>query len=199
MTGFDQIVCEYPLPDSRDQDREFVTRDFGGWGLHRYVITRNGRLIRHAQVRGHGLEPVKDVEWPVDGEIRMLDDDVPPTETPVEYAVRFAGGRVEWIRRVRMEGGGAAVPALKASAGGSLIPERMGRPASPEEFRSSVPEKLELVDGHIPGEQKLVMFLLTTMGLARVAALVGRESWLAAVEGTASSRGKSAHRKGGVS
>jgi hypothetical protein len=69
-----------------------------------------------------------------------------------------------------------------ASARDSLIPDRMGRPASPEEFRSSVPTKLELVDGHIPGEQKLVMFLLTTMGLARVAALVGRERWLAAVE-----------------
>jgi len=41
---------------------------------------------------------------------------------------------------------------------------------------------LELVEGHIPGEQKLVLFLLTTMGLERVAALVGRERWLAAVE-----------------
>jgi hypothetical protein len=44
------------------------------------------------------------------------------------------------------------------------------------------PEKLELVDGHIAGEQKLMIFLLTTMGLARVAALVGRESWLAAID-----------------
>jgi hypothetical protein len=58
----------------------------------------------------------------------------------------------------------------------------MGRPASPEEFWAAVPRKLELVDGHIPGEQRLVLFLLTTMGLARVAALVGREVWLAAVE-----------------
>jgi len=39
-----------------------------------------------------------------------------------------------------------------------------------------------LVEGHIPGEQKLVMLLLTTMGLSRVAALVGRGSWLAAVD-----------------
>jgi hypothetical protein len=63
-----------------------------------------------------------------------------------------------------------------------MNPERMGRPASPEEFLSSIPRKLELVEGHIPGEQKLVLFLLTTMGLERVAALVGRERWLAAVE-----------------
>jgi hypothetical protein len=182
MTGFDQIVCEYPLPDPRDQDREFLTRDFGGWGWHRYVITRNGRLIRQAPNRRQGLELVKDVEWPIEGEIRMVDDDVRDAEGPVEYAVRFAGGRVEWIRRVRMEVSAAEIPALEASARDSLIPDRMGRPASPEEFRSSVPKKLELVDGHIPGEQKLVMFLLTTMGLARVAALVGRERWLAAVE-----------------
>jgi hypothetical protein len=182
VTPFDRIVCEYPLSDPRDQDREFVTRDFGGWGRDRYVITRSGRLIRHALVRRQGLEPVKDVEWPVEGEIRMVDDDVPEAEDPVEYAVRFTGGRVEWIRRVRMEAGESDIPPLDASAHGAMVPERMGRPASPEEFRSSIPEKLELVDGHIPGEQKLVMFLLTTMGLARVAALVGREGWRAAVE-----------------
>lgn len=54
---------------------------------------------------------------------------------------------------------------------------------SPEEFGAAVPEKLELVDGHIPGEEKLVMILLSTMGLRRVAALVGREAWISAVEG----------------
>ncbi len=182
MIGFDRIVCEYPLLDPRDQDREFVTRDFGGWGRDRYVITRSGRLIRQAPVRGWGLDIARDVEWPIDGEIRMMDDDVPEHEAPVEYAARFAGGRVEWIRRVRMEAGAAAVPALEAPARGAMVPERMGRPASREEFRSSVPEKPKLVDGHIPGEEKLVLFLLTTMGLGRVAALVGRESWRAAVE-----------------
>jgi len=182
VIGFDTIVCEYPLSDPRDQDREFVTRDLGGWGQGRYVITGDGRLIRHPPVRREGVGLVRDVEWPVDGEIRMVDDDVRGAEAPVEYAVRFAGGRVEWIRRMRMEAGEAVVPALDASALAAMIPKRMGRPASPEEFRSSIPEKLELVDGHIPGEQKLVMLLLTTMGLARVAALVGREGWLAAVD-----------------
>ncbi|HEY8147318.1 MAG TPA: hypothetical protein VIK51_00190 [Vicinamibacteria bacterium] len=182
MTAFDRIVCEYSLLDPRDRDREFVTRDLGGWGRDRYVITRDGRLIRQASIRGQDLEPVKDVEWPVEGEIRMVDDDVTAAEDPVEYAVRFTGGRVEWIRRVRMEAAESAIPPLDASARGAMVPERMGRPASPEEFRSSVPRKLELVDGHIPGEQRLVMFLITTMGLARVAALVGREGWMAAVE-----------------
>ena len=182
MIGFDRIVCEYPLSDPRDQDREFVTRDLGGWGQEGYLITRDGRLIRHPPARREGVGLVKDVEWPVEGEIRMVDDDVPEAEAPVEYAVRFTGGRVEWIRRVRMEAGESAVPPLDASARGAMVPERMGRAASPDEFRSSIPRQLELVDGHIPGEQKLVMFLLTTMGLARVAALVGRESWLAAFD-----------------
>jgi hypothetical protein len=179
---FDRIDCEYPLPDPGDQNRAFGTRDFGGWGRDRYVITRAGRLIRRAPLTRHGLDLVKDVEWPVDAEIRIVDDGAAQAEVPVEYAVRFAGGRVEWIRRVRMEMGADEVSSSEAAGRGSLIPERMGRPASPVEFSSSIPDKLELVDGHIPGEQKLVMLLLTTMGLARVAALVGREAWLAAVE-----------------
>ena len=58
----------------------------------------------------------------------------------------------------------------------------MGRPGSAEEFLASVPRKLELVDGHIPGEQMLVLFLLTTMGLSRVASLVGRDAWMGAIE-----------------
>ena len=59
----------------------------------------------------------------------------------------------------------------------------MGRPASPEEFRAAAPRKLELVDGRIPGAEKLVLMLLATMGLRRVAALVGRDAWLSAAEG----------------
>jgi len=63
-----------------------------------------------------------------------------------------------------------------------MIPEAMGRPASPEEFWAAIPQKLELVGGHIPGEEKLVMILLSTMGLRRVAALVGRKAWMRAVD-----------------
>ena len=122
MIGFDRIVCEYPLSDPRDQDREFVTRDLGGWGQEGYLITRDGRLIRHPPARREGVGLVKDVEWPVEGEIRMVDDDVPEAEAPVEYAVRFTGGRVEWIRRVRMEAGESAVPPLDASARGAMVP-----------------------------------------------------------------------------
>ncbi len=30
MTDFDRIMCDFPLPEPRDQDREFHTADFGG-------------------------------------------------------------------------------------------------------------------------------------------------------------------------
>src|SRR5437879_13868381 len=103
MTDFDRIVCDYPLPDPRDQDREFLTRDFGGFGLDRYVITRDGRLIRQARADRRGLAPVKDVEWPVHGDIRIFDEDAPTPDGSAEYAVRFTLGRVAWIRRVKMQ------------------------------------------------------------------------------------------------
>ena len=182
MTWWDRVMCDYPLADPADQEREFETSDLGGWGRGRYTITRDGRLIRHALATRQGWEPVKDVEWPIDGEIRIVDDDVPEGESAVEYAVRFRNGRVEWIRRVRLEGAAAAAVASPMFVRDALRPEAMGRPASVEEFRWAVPEKLELVDGHIPGEEKLVMFLLATMGLRRVSALVGRHAWASVVD-----------------
>jgi hypothetical protein len=125
---------------------------------------------------------VRDVEWPIQGDIRIFDDDPDAPEGSVEYAVRFTSGRVDWIRRVRLEPSETPLASSPTALGANMIPETMGRPASPEEFRSAIPEKLELVDGHIPGEEKLVMILLSTMGLRRVAALVGPEAWISAVE-----------------
>ena len=119
------------------------------------------------------------MEWPIEGDIRTFEEDERVAEA-VEYAVRFRAGRVAWIRRVRLDPPEILPPGPSTVT--ALVPETMGRPATTEEFLASVPRKLELVDGHIPGEQKLVMFLLTTMGLGRVAALVGRDRWLAAVE-----------------
>jgi hypothetical protein len=58
----------------------------------------------------------------------------------------------------------------------------MGRPLTADEFESLAPEKLELVDGRIPGGETLVILLLTSLGLRRVAALVGREAWVRAIE-----------------
>jgi hypothetical protein len=180
MSGLDRVLCDYPLPDPRDQDRDFVTDDFGGFGNDQYVITRDGRLLRQAPARPRENAPVRDVEWPIEGDIRIFEDEEDAVEAPIEYAVRFRAGRVEWIRRVRLDPPERLVGG--APQGSRLVPEAMGRPGSAEEFLASVPRKLELVDGHIPGEQMLVLFLLTTMGLRRVASLVGRDAWMSAIE-----------------
>ena len=180
MSALDRVLCDYPLPDPRDQDREFVTGDFGGFGNDRYVITRDGRLLRQAPARPRENAPVRDVEWPIEGDIRIIDDEERAGDASIEYAVRFRAGRVEWIRRVRLDPPEVLVG--DAPEGGRMVPEAMGRPGSAEEFLASVPRKLELVDGHIPGEQMLVLFLLTTMGLRRVASLVGRDAWMSAIE-----------------
>ena len=180
MRSLDRVVCDYPLPDPRDQDREFVTNDFGGLGSDRYVITRDGRLFRQAPVRPREHAPVRDVEWPIDGDIRIFEDDERAGGATIEYALRFRVGRVEWVRRVRLDP--PDVFRARSAAGSQVTPEAMGRPGSADEFLAAVPRKLELVDGHVPGEQKLVLFLLRTMGLRRVASLVGREAWLSAIE-----------------
>lgn len=180
MRSLDRVVCDYRLPDPRDQGREFVTNDLDGLGRDRYVITRDGRLFRQAPVRPREHAPVRDVEWPIDGDVRIFDDDKGASGATVEYAVRFRVGRVEWVRRVRLD----PPEAFRAgsAAGDEVVPEVMGRPGSADEFLAAVPRKLELVDGHVPGEQQLVLFLLRTMGLRRVASLVGREAWLSAIE-----------------
>lgn len=180
---FDRIVCDYPLPDSDDQDREFLTRDLGTRGVDRYTITGDGRLIRHASPTLFGPVPVHDIEWPIHDDIRIFAADSTADGGTVEYAVRFTRGRVEWIRRVMLEGAFAGPVARGVwRALGTPMPDVMGRPATPDEFRACVPRALELLDGRVPGEEKLVLLLLSTMGLRRVAALVGREAWLKAID-----------------
>jgi len=56
--------------------------------------------------------------------------------------------------------------------GSDRVPDVMGRPASTEEFLSVVFRKRELVDGHIPEKERLVLLLLATMGLRRVEEIV---------------------------
>jgi hypothetical protein len=53
----------------------------------------------------------------------------------------------------------------------------MGRPLTAAEFSACTPEKLELLDGEMPGEKALLMLLLTKFGLRRTAALVGYDLW----------------------
>ena len=177
MDIFDTVTCDYPLPDPRHQDLEFQTKDLEK-AMGHYTITKDGRLIRHARPSFFVAAPVSDVEWPIHGDIRIHERDPGTDRGLIEYAVRFAYGRVDWIRRVRIEGEPAREPPPVATASGQLpVPDVMGRPVTADEFAAFTPEKLELVDGRILGGERLVMLLLTSLGLRRVAALVGREAW----------------------
>jgi hypothetical protein len=182
MGIFDNVACDYPLPDPRHQDLEFQTKDLERV-MGRYTITRDGRLIRHARPSPFVLAPVRDVEWPIHGDIRIYDLDPDSERDPIEYAVRFMYGRVLWIRRVKFEGG-APGEALPMVTEGLQVPtpEAMGRPLTVEEFTAFAPEKLELAEGRIPGGEKLVVLLLASLGLRRVAALIGPEAWKRAIE-----------------
>lgn len=170
---FDTIVCDYPLPEPDDQDREFRTRDLEGT-LSRFTITRAGSLIRHAERSRFGPRPVYDIEWPIDAEIRMMSE-----EPAAECAVRFAMGRVQWVRRVMVQAGGGTE--ARSPIPGP-VPDVVGRALTVEEFAAYTPRKLELSGGRVPGDEELVLLLLTSLGLRRVPDMVGHEVWRRAVE-----------------
>jgi len=71
MVIFDTVTCDYPLPDPRHQHLEFQTKDLEKV-LGHYTITRDGRLIRHAQPSPFAPAPVSDVEWPIHGDHQDL-------------------------------------------------------------------------------------------------------------------------------
>jgi len=60
----------------------------------------------------------------------------------------------------------------------------MGRRLSAVEFSACTPEKLELLDGQMPGEKAMLLLLLTRFGLRRAAALVGYDLWRRALPET---------------
>ena len=69
---------------------------------------------------------------------------------------------------------------VETHAVGRLAPALHPRRPTVEEFSSHTPEKLELIDGHIPGEENLLLLVLTSMGLRRAAQLVGPKLWRSA-------------------
>lgn len=99
MGLFDTIYCQYPLPNPRHQDLDFQTKDLECL-LDTYTITQEGWSVQHAK-RGWGAErQVRDVEWPLHGDLRFYTS--VKTEEPswIEYVARFTHGRVEWIRPI---------------------------------------------------------------------------------------------------
>jgi hypothetical protein len=188
---FDTVRCEFPLPDPSHQELDFQTKDLDCL-LEEYTITRDGRLIRYP--RGRLFEPgrARAVDWPIHGDLRMYDSIERPGREGewVEYLVRFTDGRVQWVRRLaqrepeseppRVQVGQPQQPGYRSEH--PLRPSVEGRRLTADEFIAHTPEKLELVDGAIPGGEELLLLLLRQFGLRQVAALVGREAWEAALE-----------------
>ena len=181
MGLFDTVKCEYPLPNPRHQDLSFQTKDLE-IGLDEYTITQDGRLVRHPHRGGRG--PERDVECPVHGDIRIYCADPDKDRGFIENVVRFTHGRVEWIHP-RHDDNGRKVeqpPARKPMRTAPrseerLTPEMWGRPLTLDEYHEHAPEKLELIRGEIREGEKLLLLVLTSLGLRRAAELVGPERW----------------------
>jgi len=191
---FDEVRCEYRLPDPAHQGLVFQTKDLEN-ALDEYVITRRGRLVRTK--RGFLAPRPCRVVCPIHQDLRIYDSvEVAPEEREwVEYVFRFTEGRVTRVRRSRdrgrfkvktwdpeerpKEGGPAAAPPEGESAG-RLVPAFQARRPTVEEFSAYTPEKLELIDGHLPGEEDLLLLLLTSIGLRRAAEVVGPKLWRSA-------------------
>lgn len=127
MGMFDELRCEYPLPDAVVQDEVFQTKSFD-CVLARYTITADGRLIEHTAryesvpeeerphygkpewekpfMRSAGsmkATPTGDEEIPFHGDAFFYTSrGEPGTETfePFEYQARFTEGKLQWIKRV---------------------------------------------------------------------------------------------------
>jgi hypothetical protein len=193
MGLFDEVRVEYPLPNQAHQALVFQTKDLDSV-LDQYVITRRGRLVRTRT--GWFKRRRCRVACPIHQDLRLHTSiEVAPDEHEwVEYVFRFTEGRVTRVRRSRDRGRfkvkrwdaeeapretPGAAPAQHDTRG-RLQPGVHPRRPTPEEFSSNTPEKLELIDGHIPGEESLLLLLLTSTGLRRAAEMVGLKRWRSA-------------------
>jgi hypothetical protein len=175
MGLFDEVRCEYPLPDPAHQNLLFQTKDLEK-GLEQYLITRRGRLVR---TRSDWLTPRERRDaCPIHQDLRIYDSvEVGPDEREwVEYVFRFTEGKVTRVRRSK-DRHRYRVGRSDSQSEPRLEPGLDPRRPTPEEFSAHTPEKLELFDGHVPGEEKLLLLLLTTIGLRSAARLVGPNLW----------------------
>ena len=182
MGLFDTVRCEYPLPDPAHQGLEFQTKDFDCL-LDEYLITRDGRLVQRAGRGEKGL--ALDVERPYHGDVRIYRTNPRNVREFIEYVVRFTRGRVEWIRRLDPE---TRSPADAAESDTPVHEERLrpgmwGRRLTVDEYHAHAPEKLELIHGDVVQAEKLLLLVLTNLGLHRAALLVGPDEWRKALSG----------------
>jgi hypothetical protein len=86
----------------------------------------------------------------------------------------------EGLTRVRRR----KVPRRTSMAEPLRKPQLDPDPITGDELWDHAPEKIELVDGRIPGDEKLLLLILKGMGLRRAVKIVGRELWARALEDT---------------
>jgi hypothetical protein len=99
MGMFDELLCEYELPDKEVQDEVFQTKSLDRL-MDNYTITREGKIILH-RAWGDKDAPVSHLEIPYHGEIRFytsLGDG--RRYKRFEYRARFTSGRLESITRL---------------------------------------------------------------------------------------------------
>jgi hypothetical protein len=207
---FDEVRCQYRLPDPAHQGLVFQTKDLENT-LDEYVITRRGRLVRTK--RGFLAPRPCRVVCPIHQDLRIYDSvEVAPEEREwVEYVFRFTEGRVTRVSRSRDRGrfkvktwdpeerpkaGGPAAAPPEGESAGRLVPELHARRPTVEEFSAYTPEKLELIDGHVPGEEDLLLLLLTSTGLRRAAEVVGPKLWRSAAAPARWATGRPKARRG---
>lgn len=193
MGLFDEVRCEYPLPNAAHQGLLFQTKDLDNI-LAEYRITRRGRLVRTKG--GWFAETRRRLSCPIHQDLRIYTSVEVGSEEHewVEYVFRFTEGRVTRVRRSRdrhrfkvktWDPGERKATATETTLPtgepeGRLRPGPAPRRPTVDEFHRHTPEKLELIDGHIPGEEDLLLLLLTSVGLRRAARLVGPKVWRSA-------------------
>lgn len=96
MGMFDELRCEYELPDKEVQDELFQTKSLDRL-MDEYTITREGKLILH-RAWGDKDAPVSHLQIPYHGEIRFytsLNDG--GQYKRYEYKARFTSDALESI------------------------------------------------------------------------------------------------------
>lgn len=94
MGMFDEVRCEYPLPDAELQDERFQTKSFYGL-LENYTITKDGRLIHDSSHWGK-------VAIPYTGDFRFYTargSHQDNTFEWFEYRAQFKDGQLQSISR----------------------------------------------------------------------------------------------------
>lgn len=112
MGLFDDLKCEYPLPDSNMQDHAFQTKSLDN-RLDQYRITKDGRLM----VAEYRLDPIpeserkhfldcthrvelgeRDTQYHGDIVFYAFEDRYDNSDM-IEYQARFTDGQLQWIKR----------------------------------------------------------------------------------------------------